>query len=161
MKKNWVLLVVLIVIAAGVWWFYQSGSGTSVWTPTSSPVASATQQASKASVRRTPTPMPSSTPVMSYSQLVQQYGNDRIQFDQNCQAQPKSIVLKNGTKVMLDNRSSQTRSVTVNGTKYQLGAYGYQLITLSSPSIPQTLSLGCDNLVNVGTVQLEANISGQ
>ncbi len=160
MNKIWIVIVV-IVIAAGVWWM-KGGSvpGVPSFTTTASPSSAA--QASKtpsAVVKKTATPAP--TQSATYSQLVQQFGDNRIQFDSSCQAQPKSMVVKNGTQILLDNRSDQVRTVVVNGNSYTLGGYGYQVVTLSTSSVPTTLRLSCNNLVNVGTVRLEANISGQ
>ncbi len=165
MNKTWTIIIVILVIAAGVWWFNGSGSNVPL-----SPGASASPTAvgatkkpvvSKTNNSVTPTPIPVATSALSYSQLVAQYGNNRIQFDANCQAQPGNVVFKNGTKILLDNRSNQPRSISVNNINYNLGAYGYQVILLSSSTLPQTIKLGCNGLVNVGTIQLQANISGQ
>jgi hypothetical protein len=147
------------VIVAGVWWVE---GGTLPASLSLSPSASPSVSASKSPVsgiRRTATPAPTST--ASYTQLVQQFGSNRIQFDNRCQAQPNSVVFKNGAQIMLDNRSSQARNISLNGTSYALAGYGYKIVTLSSATLPKQISLGCNSLVNVGVIQLEANISGQ
>lgn len=94
----------------------------------------------------------------SYSQLVQEYADRRIQFDERCQATPENITYKNGTTVMLDNRSSQSRVVTIGGVKYSLAGYGYKLVTLNNPQLPKELLISCGAGVNVGRILLQANI---
>ena len=161
MNKTWTAIIVVLVIIAGVWWF-QGGSSVPSLYPSVSASPTATAKATTASKTKTPaTPVPTLTSALSYTQLVAQYGNNRIQFDQNCQAQPKAIVFENGTRILLDNRANQTSVIGLNGQTYTLGPYGYQAVTLSTPSVPKALSLSCNSLVNVGTIQLQANISGQ
>ena len=165
MNKFWIAVVVIAVIAGGVWLSKNgdvdllSYTPSSTPTPTESPAKTGGTSVVKKTATATATPAP--TPAMSYTELVAQYGTNRIQFDANCQALPSSVVFKNGTKIMLDNRSNQARTISVNSTKYNLIPYGYQLVILSNSSLPQTISLSCDNQVNVGTIQLQANISGQ
>jgi hypothetical protein len=159
MKKSWIAIIIIIVVAAGVWWAQGGNIGSLVMTsasPTAMPSASKTP-AVKPKASNSPAP----TQSLSYTQLVQAYGTNRIQFDQNCQAQPATPVFKNGTSILLDNRSNQAREITVNGTKYSLGAYGYQVVTLSSSSLPKTLGVNCNSRVNVSSILLQANISGQ
>lgn len=159
MKKIWIVIVVVLALVA-LWWFRQGGSGQYVWPSTSSspvPTVTATTKAAVAKPKATAT----ATPTASYSQLVLQFGSNRIQFDNNCRVQPSNVVFKNGTQIMLDNRSSQTQSFTIGGTAYTLPGYGYQIITLSQPSVPKNLTINCGSSVNVGTIQLQAAISGQ
>lgn len=157
MKKLWIVIVLVLAVAA-VWWF--KGGGSSEYAgmqATGSPSASASPV--KATVAYRKTTAPAASPAMSYSQLVQQYGTNRIQFDDMCQAQPKSIVFKVGTSFMLDNRSSQPRQISMDGHTYNLGGYGYQILTLSGS--PRLISITCGALPNVGLINLEANVSGQ
>lgn len=158
MKKNWITVAAVIVVAIiAVWWFQQGGSGQYAW-----PGASASPSVSAAPARSVvvkPKPVASATPAMSYSQLVQQYGTNRIQIDQNCQIQPESVVFKTGTSILLDNRTNQSKQITMDGKTYNLGSYGYQVVTLSGT--PHNIGITCNNLPNAGTIQLEANISGQ
>jgi len=113
-----------------------------------------------------PTPKPatpkSSVPgVANYTQLVNEYVGRRLQFNDKCQMTPVSPTFKNGTKIMLDNRSKDPKTVTINDVKYSLVGYGYQLVTLTSKTLPQTLNINCDSLVNAGKVLLQATISNQ
>ena len=164
MNKFWTAIIVIAVILGGVWWA-KGGSLNTVLM--NSGVTSSTAQPSISNapsvkvVKKTAAPTPTPTPALTYTQLVQKYGSNRIQFDRNCQAQPKSLVYKNGTTVLLDNRANQVRTIGINGVVYTLSAYGYQEVTLSDPTTPKAIGISCNNLVNVGTIQLQANISGQ
>jgi|SRR3989344_7573471 len=104
---------------------------------------------------------PSPNPVQSastYTELVKKYNGKRIQFDKYCQANPSNVTFKNGTSIMLDNRSGDARIVSVGGVKYSLAGYGYKVITLSSTSLPKELLLSCGSSGNVGKILLQAQI---
>lgn len=167
MNKTWTIVIVVLVIVAGVWWLNGGGSNLALApgaNTSASPTAvgaTKTPVGYKATKSATPVPTPTITSSLSYTQLVAQYGSNRIQFDSDCKATPSSVVFKNGTSILLDNRSNQARTIVVNGRSYALVAYGYQVVTLSSSTLPQTLSLSCGDKVNVGTINLQANISGQ
>jgi hypothetical protein len=105
-------------------------------------------------IKKTPAP----TPAKSYSDTVKEYEGRRIQFDERCQVVPQSPTYKNGTSIMLDNRSASARSVMVGGTKYDLTAYGYKIVTLSSLSLPKELAVSCGSSGNVGKILLQAQI---
>lgn len=163
MNKLSTAIIVVVVLIGAIWWFNGGGSSVPLYPSYSaSPTMGATKTPGVSKTKTpTPTPVPLVTSDLSYSQLVAQYGSNRVQFDNNCQAQPSTAVFKNGTSILLDNRANQTRTIGVNGRIYTLAPYGYQVITLSTASVPQTLKLSCNNLVNVGTIQLQANVSGQ
>lgn len=159
MNKTLAIIIIILIIVAGVWWLNSGSNGVSSLYSTASPsIAAATNAPVYGTTHKAAA---SPTPSLSYTQAVAEYGTNRIQFDASCQAQPKSVVFKNGTSIMLDNRANQTRVIGLNGNNYTLGAYGFQIVTLSSSVLPKNLSLSCNNLVNVGTINLEANISGQ
>ncbi|MEK9157726.1 MAG: hypothetical protein AAB638_00905 [Patescibacteria group bacterium] len=157
MKKLWI--IVIIVIAAGVWWMSGNSKLPSDLGTSASPSVSA--GATKTPVVKNPTASPVATSGSSYSQLVQQYGSNRIQFDASCYAQPNSMALKSGSKILLDNRANQARTIGINGMTYYLQAYGYQVVTVSNMSLPKVVGISCNNQVNAGTINLQANISGE
>lgn len=95
----------------------------------------------------------------SYTELVKEYDGRRIQFDPRCQAVPNSVTYKNGTKVMLDNRSNNPVTVKVGDTSYTLIGYGYQVIHLSSLSLPKEISVSCGASGNVGKILLQAHLN--
>ena len=156
MNKIW-LVVVLVVVGVGAWWMYSKnlpslpGFGDLNQSNVSpSPVAGAT---AKPAAKKSVTPLPK-----SYSDAVKEYEGRRIQFDERCQVVPQSPTYKNGTSIMLDNRSASSRTVAVGGTKYDLVAYGYRVITLSSSSLPKELAVSCGSSGNVGKILLQAQI---
>jgi len=163
MNKTWTVIVVILVIIAGIWWFNGGNSNVSLTSDASiSPTvvgATKTPVGYKTSPSISPTPV--ATSALSYSQLVAQYGSNRIQFNQDCQAQPSSMVLKNSTSILLDNRSNKAQTIGIDGKNYALVPYGYRVVTLSSASLPKALGVSCNNAINTGTINLQANISGQ
>lgn len=101
----------------------------------------------------------SSTNPQAYTDVVKQYSDRRIQFDDNCQATPKDVTYKSGSYVMLDNRSASARTISVAGIKHSLSPYGYKIISVSSSTLPKELWVGCGASVNVGRIWLQAQIS--
>jgi len=158
MKKNWIWLVVIVVVALVALWFWKgdkiSQNGLTL-TPGDSVVVSPTP---KPVVSRTSIPVPGAA---NYTQLVSEYDGRRLQFNDKCQMTPPTPTFKNGTKIMLDNRSKDSRVVTINDKKYSMIGYGYQLVTLTSTTLPQTLNINCDSMVNAGRILLQATISNQ
>ena len=157
--KLWIIVVILI--AAGAFFWLQNGSPSSTTkttTPTHSSAPTAKPSATKGAQVTT---SPDATPSMTYTQLVQMYAGKTLQFSESCQVTPKSFVLKNNTAILLDNRSASAKTIVIEGRSYSLGAYGYQVVTVSSSSLPSTLHVNCDSSVNVGTINLQAEISGQ
>ncbi|MBX4211785.1 MAG: hypothetical protein KW806_03300 [Candidatus Yanofskybacteria bacterium] len=149
-----------------VWWLVAGALGLAViWTMMSradyagtygspTPTAKAATATPRAGATKTPT----SQSTVSYTQALQTYGSNRIQFDQYCQGQPSSMSLKTGSKIMLDNRSGDARTIVVDGKKYNLAGYGFQVITLSSKTLPYTVKVDCGTSKNVAQVFLQATI---
>ena len=97
------------------------------------------------------------TPVQptTYGDAVQKYGDKRIQFDMYCQANPVNSTYKNGTAIMLDNRSGDARTIAVNGVHYVLGGYGWKILTLSSKVLPATWAVDCGSARNVSKILIQ------
>ena len=153
-KYYWILAGVVIVVVIyfmGGKWTGQVGQYIGI-EPSPSP-SSATGATAKPVAKKSVTPLPK-----SYTELAKEYEGRRIQFDDRCQMIPLSPTYKNGTSVMLDNRSTSTKSVTIGSVKYDLSAYGYRVITLSSSSLPKELAVSCGSAVNVGKILLQATI---
>lgn len=121
--------------------------------PSLSPSISPTPSPIVKKQKSVPTPVPK-----TYTELVKEYVDRRIQFDQNCQMSPNSVTYKNGVSMMLDNRSAETKKITVGGTNYSIGGYGYKIITLSSKNLPNELWFNCNSATNIGRVLLQAKI---
>ena len=150
-------MVVLILVL-----YFVFGTGSSLIPSLSGPGTTLTSS--------TPTPTPlkgavnkSKIPVdtKTYEQYVAEYGSHRIQFDANCQMTPVNPVYKNGTSILLDNRSSKALTITLNGKTYSLQAFGYWVVNLSSTTLPQQLHIGCNASPNIGMILLQAEILGQ
>ena len=92
---------------------------------------------------------------LAYSEVVKQYVGRHIQFDVNCQAIPTQTTFKNGTAVVFDNRSGDARTIKIGDVSYVFPGYGYKILTLSSSTLPKTLSLNCGSAVNVGSILLQ------
>lgn len=158
-SKNWFLWVVIVVAALVVWglWsfggkgLFQPGTVTeSELTPLSTPVPAAGQES-----------VFTPSQIQNYSDMVMQFGEKRIQFDERCQMTPADVTFKNGTTIMLDNRSGTAKTIRIGGQIYSFQPYGYRILTLSSPTLPNSLTISCDNSPNVGRILLQANILGQ
>src|SRR3989344_7635459 len=157
-NKGLLLIVVVLVVVLGYWLMGKEGGlpiGDSVLYPTSSP------SSSPAAKKAPPKPGASASPAPArpYGDLVKEYEGRRIQFDQRCQVVPNDATYKNGSSVMLDNRSSSPVTVKVGTTSYSLIGYGYQVINLSSTSLPKELTISCGSAGNVGRILLQANLN--
>ena len=151
--------VLVVVVFIGAWWSYSNKMPSLndlgyKNQPSSSPTP-APKVVIKQVVKKTGSATAS---VKTYNELVKEYEGRRIQFDINCQAVPNSVTYKNGTTIMLDNRSGDSRVVTLDGTRYQLAGYGYATVTLSGQSLPKEMSLSCGAAINVGKILLQAQI---
>lgn len=119
-----------------------------------------------------PTPTPTVTPryvsgkkvvpavSQTYEQALLAYAGKRIQFNEKCQGTPGQMVLKTGTKIMLDNRSKYIQTINLDGTKIVLPAYGWQTATVTTKNqLPYNFGIDCKS-VN-GTTENGAMINLQ
>ena len=123
---------------------------SSTATPTPSSIAKAP---AKSGVKSSPAPL------KPYGDLVKEYEGRRIQFDQRCQAVPNGVTYKNGTNIMLDNRSNSPVTVKIGNASYSLPGYGYQIVNLFSPSLPNEITVSCGSAGNVGKILLQAQLN--
>ena len=79
---------------------------------------------------------------VDYAEIIKQYEGRRIQIE-NCVMNPYRVTYKNGTKIMLDNRSPDPLEVLINGQTVRLSDYEYKIITLSSRTLPHTFDVDC------------------
>ncbi len=156
MKNTYLWVLVAVVVVGAFFFFGRQGQGPSInleGSPTESP-SSSPRPASNIQA----TPQFQESQIQTYSEYVAQYEGRRIQFDESCQARPAEVTFKNGTSIMLDNRSAQARNITVGSVTYSLPGYGYRIITLSSGVLPVNLSISCGASPNIGTILLQAVI---
>lgn len=167
-KRSYVWTGVIVAALIALWAVQQEGgsvkkiidnltlnspSGTS--TPTPTPSAQGGTRVSTGT--KTVNPTPTGTPFNSlpYTQLREQYMGRRVQFDQYCQASPSVMSQKNGTTIMLDNRSGDARKVAIAGITYSIPGYGWAFATLRSSVLPKTYTINCGSAVNVGSVTIQ------
>ena len=161
MSKKTILWTVIIVLAVVLVWILSRDQGSivgSIINPTASATPSTTPPGQSAKAT------PKATPNMSYVQAVATYKDTRVQFNDTCHAIPGQIVLKNGTKVMLDNRSADAKTLTVAGKKYTVAGYGWKVITATTDkSLPFVLGINCQSanssVGNALTINIQAKIS--
>jgi len=92
---------------------------------------------------------------LSYTAAVNLYGSRRIQILANCELNPTSISLLNRTSVMFDNRTPESKTIALDGTRYTLAGYDFRIITLKSGILSHTVRIDCGSGVNNGQVILQ------
>ena len=100
------------------------------------------------------TPKPATSANLKYNDALVLYKDKRIQLDGECRATPSNITFKNGAKVMVDNRSANTRTVKL-GSTMSISPWSFKIVTLSSNTLPATWLLDCDGSQNVATVLIQ------
>lgn len=155
-KKTLIIIVAIVVIG----WFamssFNSPAGTETATSTSA-TAGKTVAKTTTTVKKA-VPVASQPVLTSYTKAMETYkGSLRIQLsggDSFCQATPNNVMYKNGTSIMIDNRSAKTRTVKLLGT-HTIAGYGFTILKLSSGTLPATLLMDCDTQQNVAKVLLQ------
>lgn len=153
-------IVILVVIIGIVVLSKDTTSPTSNNKQTASPTPSGSASTNKT------TPKKTTTPNLDYSQMIQLYEGKRVQFNDFCTATPSQMVVKKGTKVMLDNRSKISKTLKLDTGTITLPGYGWQIITATTNnSLPYNFSVDCKstngNTENGLILNIQANISNQ
>jgi len=92
---------------------------------------------------------------ISYANALVKYADRRIQLDSMCQAHPNTVAYKDNTGIMIDNRSSQTRTVKV-GTTFTIKPWGFKIVVLPDVYLDvKTILVDCDGSQNVATVLVQ------
>ncbi len=92
--------------------------------------------------------------LLSYKEALVLYKDRRIQLDTVCQAHPNAATFKNGSSIMVDNRSAVTRTVKL-GSTFTIKGYGFKIVKLSSSTVPATWLIDCDSSQNVATILIQ------
>ena len=148
MKKGNAVLELIVVLALVIFALW-SMRGNSTVVVSDTPEVIPTEDTSAGSVKAT-TPAKS----ISYAQVLVKFKDSRIQLDQNCQAYPNVMTFKNNTEIMIDNRSPLARVVKI-GSVYNVKAYGFKIIKLSSLTLPTTWFVDCGTSQNVATILIQ------
>ena len=141
----------IALIALGVWW-YQSRpnagapSGEQDQNALENTASSEDLSAGSVNEKRTVS--------LSYATALATYKDARLQLDRTCQASPNLLTFKNGSLLMLDNRSPFDRTVKV-GSVYNIKAWRFKIVRLSSAALPATWLVDCDKSQNVATVLIQ------
>ena len=157
-KKTLIGIVLIIVLG----WFIVSSFNTPNGTGTVSETATTTSEATTengatTTVKRPAAPIVGQPVSLSYQKALELYkDNKRIQISgaDFCQVSPNNVVYKNGTSIMIDNRSSKTRTIKI-GTTYTIPGYGFRIVKLSSGTLPATILMDCDQQQNVAKILLQ------
>ena len=137
-------------VLGGVYWVYQSYYGAGQGAPygNNEDGQSATGDDTKDSASKPAT--------LSYTAAVKLYTDRRIQFDENCAVEPEYATFKKGTVIMLDNRASKAKTISLDSQKYSLCAYGFKIVTLSTAAkLPHTIMIDCGTGQNNGRILLQ------
>lgn len=152
-KIIWIVLGVIVVIVVLVVLFTKKDE---VFAPVEEEVV-VTEVAETQNGNTTGVTVDQEAITAAYKQALVTYKDRRIQLNtQNneCQAVPNRVTFKNGTKIMIDNRAPAARSVKL-GSTFTIPGYGYQIVTLSSATLPATWLMDCDGQQNVATVLIQ------
>jgi hypothetical protein len=147
--------VVIILII----WFGSSMSGksTTTETATSTPQVATTTASKTTTVVKKSVSLANQPVSLSYQKALEIYkDNTRIQLsgDAFCQANPNNVMYKNGTSIMIDNRSSQTRTIKID-TTYSIPGYGFKIVKLYSATLPKTFLMDCNSQQNIVKILLQ------
>lgn len=145
-RLSW-LLAVLVVLVFVLWSNYRKQTISSI---TSSPSPSPSVDFSpivKAKFRANKN-QKNSGPTLSYQEALGLYGDWRVQFDSSCRALPAHLVVKTGSKIMFDNRTSDAKAVNIDGKIHTFPGYGFQIITLASQNPFHEFNLDCQSISN-------------
>ena len=148
MKKGNAVLELIVVLALVIFalWSMKNSSTTVVVSDT--PGIVSTEDTSTGSVNVV------APKILSYEQALVRFKDSRIQLDKNCQAYPNVVTYKNNTDIMIDNRSPLARTIKI-GSVYNVKAYGFKIIRLSSLTLPVTFLMDCGTSENVATILIQ------
>lgn len=152
---------VCVVAAAGVWVAREWGGDAAAVSDAAlrpSPTV-VVQLAAEGGASPTPTAAavrrPTPTPKLAYDAAVREYEGRRIQLDTECSAIPSRATYKNGTTLMLDNRSGQARTVLFNLVQYTIPAYDYLVVSAVASTTPAVTYLDCGQKQNVAQITIQ------
>ena len=149
-KKNTNVLIgvgVILIIIIGVWYMKASPSTNQQLVDDES--IESVEDTSEGSVNAS-----APAAALTYRQALEKYKDSRIQLDKDCQARPNNVTYKDGSNIMIDNRSNIARTVKV-GTTFPLKAWGFKIVKIDSASGTGTWHVDCDKSQNVATILIQ------
>lgn len=166
MSKQTLIWVVIVALAAYGIWMVTKDNGSTLGENASpspsasvSPVTAATKSTSKTTGSGT-----ASGTTVSYNDILNQYKGRMIQFNAQCQATPGQMSLKAGEKILIDNRSADSKTIKLDSDTYALAGYNWRVITVkTTKALPYNLGIDCKSVngttENSAVIKLQANIS--
>jgi len=141
-KKAFVeLVVVLALIGLGLW-SLRTSPPTAVNTVEDTTPAGGTSATG------------SSPAQLSYAQALVKFKDARLQLNDSCQASPNNMTFKNNSLLMIDNRAAVARTVKV-GSTFSVKGYGFEIVKLTSATLPATWYVDCGTSQNVATIYIQ------
>ena len=93
-------------------------------------------------------------PKISYAEALVKYKDFRLQFDTECRAVPNNVTYKNGTEIMIDNRSGANRKFVL-GSAFTVAPYDFKIVKVVSNVLPYTYLADCGDKQNVATILVQ------
>lgn len=90
---------------------------------------------------------------LTYTQAVELYENDTLQFNQDCQLATTSRSFHLNNEIMIDNRSSKANVFTVGDDLVAIGPYDFAFMILKKDG--NSIPVGCGNNKNVATIVVQ------
>ncbi len=156
--QNWIWAVIIIVVI-GIVIFFAFGNKTKLVDDTVTPIPTVVVPGTPTttepeSVQDIDVATPGAATI-SYTNALVKYADRRIQLDKACQAYPNTVSYKDNTGVMIDNRSSQTRTIKI-GTTFTIKPWGFKILVLPDVYLKnKTILVDCDKSQNVATILIQ------
>ncbi len=158
-KIVWTMVVVVVlVVAAGL---YLANKNSMMSTPTQNDNGQANNNAANSGnnpvvTSENITGGTESVATLSYTDASRIYADKEIQFDSKCIILPPYFTIKNGTQIMIDNRSDVSKVIKLDNVPYTMKPYSFKIITLStSAALPHTIAVDCGPGENSARILLQ------
>lgn len=92
---------------------------------------------------------------LTYQQAIATYEDKRIQFNADCKATPSNMTYKDGTYLMLDNRSAGSLTIKIGTSSYPIGGYAFKIVKLANVNRSISILVDCNERQNVATILVQ------
>jgi hypothetical protein len=149
-KNMIVLVIVIILLVVGAIFIFAKKDDAPAPADTSSEIVApeGTEDTTEGSQNV------SAPATLKYADALKLYSEKRIQLDKVCQAHPNNVTYKNGTSIMIDNRSPQSAKVHLSSV-FTIKPYGFKIVKLSATKLPATILVDCGTSQNVATILVQ------
>ncbi len=90
---------------------------------------------------------------LTYTQAVELYENDTLQFNQDCQLSTVNHSFHLNNEIMIDNRSSKANIFTVGDSLVAIGPYDFAFMILKDKG--SNIPVGCGDNKKVATITVQ------